>query len=181
MRGPHSAPDSKIALGKIALGAVGDLRDRVCDHDVHHDGNQEGFEVVGVQRSVQLRLREDDASAARPFIRHTKQADVIDAIIAGGVDAEFEEDLLSIFDFSAKLSTPPPEAAADVQALGDVGLDEQQQLDLVFSSAIFGWANRLMHTLGEPVQDQGTQPPEGPERCGRSRRMTVDWLRPSPQ
>jgi hypothetical protein len=87
-----SAPDSKIALG-----AVGDLRDRVCDHHVHHDGNQEGFEVVEVQRSGQLRLREDDASTARPFIRR-----VIDAIIAGGVDAEFEEDLLAIFDFSAK-------------------------------------------------------------------------------
>ncbi|RUU07525.1 alkylhydroperoxidase, partial [Mesorhizobium sp. M6A.T.Ca.TU.002.02.2.1] len=26
-------------------------------------------------------------------------------------------------------------------------------LDLVLSAAIFGWANRLMHTLGEPMMD----------------------------
>lgn len=28
-----------------------------------------------------------------------------------------------------------------------------EAVDLVFSSAIFGWANRLMHTLGEPTED----------------------------
>ena len=32
-----------------------------------------------------------------------------------------------------------------------VGLGELEILDLVLSVAIFGWANRLMHTLGEPV------------------------------
>ncbi|MGO6903600.1 alkylhydroperoxidase, partial [Rhizobium ruizarguesonis] len=62
--------------------------------------------------------------------------------------------LQAIFNFSARLSTTPPEAAAaDAQALADVGLDELEALDLVLSSAIFGWANRLMHTLGEPVKD----------------------------
>jgi uncharacterized peroxidase-related enzyme len=91
--------------------------------------------------------------AAR-FISHTKRADVIETIFADGLDAELEEHLQAIFDFSAKLSTTPPEAAnVDVRNLGDVGFDELQQLDLVFSSAIFGWANRLMHTLGEPIQD----------------------------
>jgi alkylhydroperoxidase family enzyme len=29
-------------------------------------------------------------------------------------------------------------------------LNELEQLDLVLSAAIFGWANRLTHTLGEP-------------------------------
>ncbi len=90
---------------------------------------------------------------ASRFISHTKRNDVIDAIFADGVEAELEEHLQAIFDFSAKLSSTPSEATgADAQALGDVGLDELQQLDLVFSAAIFGWANRLMHTLGEPVK-----------------------------
>ena len=28
---------------------------------------------------------------------------------------------------------------------------KEEILDLILSSALFGWANRLMHTLGEPV------------------------------
>jgi uncharacterized peroxidase-related enzyme len=91
---------------------------------------------------------------ASRFIDYTKRPDVIDAVFADGVEAELEEHLQAIFDFSARLSTTPPTAtAADALALGDVGFEELQQLDLVFSAAIFGWANRLMHTLGEPVQD----------------------------
>lgn len=91
---------------------------------------------------------------ASRFINQTKRTDVIDAIFADGVDAELDEHLQAIFDFSAKLSTTPPVAAeADARALGDVGLDELERLDLVLSAAIFGWANRLMHTLGEPMKD----------------------------
>jgi len=91
---------------------------------------------------------------ASRFISHTKRTDVIDAIFADELDAELDEHLQTIFDFSAHLSTTPPEATqADAQALADVGLSELESLDLVLSSAIFGWANRLMHTLGEPVKD----------------------------
>ncbi|MDR9764115.1 peroxidase-related enzyme [Rhizobium redzepovicii] len=91
---------------------------------------------------------------ASRFISHTKRTDVIDAIFADELDAELDEHLQTIFDFSAHLSTTPPEATqADAQALADVGLSELESLDLVLSSAIFGWANRLMHTLGEPVKN----------------------------
>jgi alkylhydroperoxidase family enzyme len=34
--------------------------------------------------------------------------------------------------------------------LREIGLDDLEILDLIHSIAIFGWANRLMHTLGEP-------------------------------
>lgn len=88
------------------------------------------------------------------FISHTKRTDVIDSIFADGLDAELDEHLQAIFDFAARLSATPPEAAeADAQAIADIGLSELEALDLVLSSAIFGWANRLMHTLGEPVKD----------------------------
>jgi len=88
------------------------------------------------------------------FINYTKRTDVIDAIFADELNAELDEHLQAIFDFSARLSTTPPQAVeADAQALADVGLSEVESLDLVLSSAIFGWANRLMHTLGEPVRD----------------------------
>ncbi|ACE92352.1 peroxidase-related enzyme [Rhizobium phaseoli] len=91
---------------------------------------------------------------ASRFISHTKREDVINTIFTDGLDAELDEHLQSIFDFSAHLSTTPPQATqADAQALADVGLSELESLDLVLSSAIFGWANRLMHTLGEPIKD----------------------------
>jgi uncharacterized peroxidase-related enzyme len=84
----------------------------------------------------------------------TKRTDVIEAVFADGLEANLDDHLQAIFDFSARLSTTPSSAtAADVQALADNGLDELECLDLVLSTAIFGWANRLMHTLGEPIKD----------------------------
>ena len=90
---------------------------------------------------------------ASRFINHTRRTDVIDAIFADELDVELDEHLQALFDFSAHLSTTPPQATeADARNLADVGLCELESLDLVLSSAIFGWANRLMHTLGEPVE-----------------------------
>jgi uncharacterized peroxidase-related enzyme len=42
-------------------------------------------------------------------------------------------------------------AGADIDALRAVGLGTEDLIDLLHASAIFGWANRLMHNLGEPV------------------------------
>lgn len=64
----------------------------------------------------------------------------------------------AILRFSVKLSHCPPAATSqDVQALLDTGLSAAEILDLVLSAALFGWANRLMHTLGEPrANDQSS-------------------------
>lgn len=111
-------------------------------------------ELGAVAASVVNRCVYCTAVHASRFNNLTKRTDVIDAVFADGLDAVLDEHLQAIFDFSARLSTTPPEATAeDAQALGDVGLDELECLDLVLSSAIFGWANRLMHTLGEPMKD----------------------------
>ena len=45
---------------------------------------------------------------------------------------------------------PDAVGAADLAALRAVGLSDLEILDLIHAVAIFGWANRLMHTLGEP-------------------------------
>jgi uncharacterized protein YciW len=59
-------------------------------------------------------------------------------------EAALDEHLQAIFDFSALLSTTPPEATAvALKALVDVGLSELECLDLIQSAATFGWANRL--------------------------------------
>jgi uncharacterized peroxidase-related enzyme len=111
-------------------------------------------ELGAVAASVVNRCVYCAAVHASRFTNQTKRADVIEAVFADGLEATLDEHLQAIFDFSARLSTTPPEAtAADAQALGDVGLDELERLDLVLSAAIFGWANRLMHTLGEPMKD----------------------------
>ena len=52
-----------------------------------------------------------------------------------------------------KLSESPPQANADdVEALQKVGLKDDEILDLILSTSLFGWANRLMHVLGDPMQ-----------------------------
>lgn len=54
--------------------------------------------------------------------------------------------------FATHLSACPPAATTeDVQALRSAGLGQTEMLDLVLAVSIFGWSNRLMHTLGEPV------------------------------
>jgi len=40
---------------------------------------------------------------------------------------------------------------AQLRALREVGLSDDEILDLIHSIAIFAWANRLMLNLGEPV------------------------------
>jgi uncharacterized peroxidase-related enzyme len=89
---------------------------------------------------------------ASRFIGLTKRPDVIETIFADEREARLDPRYQAIFDFAAKLSTTPVEATVeDVTALAACGLSELEQFDLVLSAAIFGWANRLMHTLGEPV------------------------------
>jgi alkylhydroperoxidase family enzyme len=39
-----------------------------------------------------------------------------------------------------------------METLKAAGLGPNEVLDLVLSAALFGWANRLMHTLGDPIE-----------------------------
>ena len=81
-----------------------------------------------------------------------RSTEVTDALFAKGAEADLSPRDRAIFDFSRKLSACPPEAdAADIAALKRTGLDETEILDLILSAALFGWANRLMHVLGDPV------------------------------
>lgn len=109
-------------------------------------------ELGAVGASIVNRCVYCAAVHASRFIGLTKQNEVITEIFAAERDAKLEPRHQALFDFAAKLSTTPVEAGAvDAQALVDAGLSELEQLDLVLSAAIFGWANRLMHTLGEPL------------------------------
>lgn len=85
------------------------------------------------------------------YVALTKDAEVIKAVFAGE-EAGLSARAQAIARFAALLSASPPAASqAEVQALRDAGLSDAEILDLILAVALFGWANRLMHTLGEPI------------------------------
>jgi uncharacterized peroxidase-related enzyme len=90
---------------------------------------------------------------SRRFVELTKRPEIVDHIYEKGVEAELDERRQAVFDFAVKLTRSPPSAgAADLDALRRVGLTELDILDLTNAVAMFAWANRLMQTLGEPVE-----------------------------
>jgi len=82
-----------------------------------------------------------------------KDATVTDELFAKGENADLNARDRAIFDFARKsaqaLSAAGPE---DMDALRAADLSDEEILDLILSSALFGWANRLMHVLGDPVR-----------------------------
>ena len=82
-----------------------------------------------------------------------KDTSVTDSILADGENAKLADRDAAIFKFSLKLSSCPPDIGnEDLIDLEEAGLKQDEVLDLVLSTALFGWANRLMHILGDPVK-----------------------------
>ncbi len=109
-------------------------------------------ELGAVGASVVNRCIYCAAVHASRFNGLTKRPEVMDAIFRDERDAKLEPRDQAIFDFATQLSeTPPALADTAIETLEKAGLDTLQAVDLIFSVAIFGWANRLMHTLGEPT------------------------------
>lgn len=82
-----------------------------------------------------------------------RSTEVTDTLFRDGADARLGPRDRAIFDFAVALSQTPSEAGANhIEALKAAGLDEAEVLDLILSTALFGWANRLMHVLGDPVR-----------------------------
>ncbi|WP_340116997.1 peroxidase-related enzyme [Pelagibius sp. 7325] len=89
---------------------------------------------------------------ASRFNQLTKSEDVTQRVFDDGEAAQLEPRQAAIFRFAARLSKTPSEAdEKDMLALREAGLKDDEILDLILSAALFGWANRLMHTLGDPV------------------------------
>ena len=83
----------------------------------------------------------------------TKSDEVTDKIFLDGENAKLSARDAAILKFSVKLSDSPSRADKDdFSELQTVGLNEEEILDLILSTSLFGWANRLMHVLGDPVR-----------------------------
>jgi uncharacterized peroxidase-related enzyme len=77
----------------------------------------------------------------------------MEAVFADGAEAALDPRSAAILRYAMRLSETPSAAdEGDVAALKDAGLDATEMLDLTLSASLFGWANRLMHTLGAPVE-----------------------------
>lgn len=86
-----------------------------------------------------------------------KDTRVTDQLFAKGENADLSPRDRAIFDFARKSAEAPPAAGPDdMDALRKAGLIDAEILDLILSSALFGWANRLMHVLGDPVRRKDT-------------------------
>ena len=86
-----------------------------------------------------------------------KDTRVTDELFAKGENADLSPRDRAIFDFARKSAEAPPAAGPDdMDALRKAGLIDAEILDLILSSALFGWANRLMHVLGDPVRRKDT-------------------------
>jgi len=84
-----------------------------------------------------------------------KSDELMDRIFTAGSAAELPPREQAIFDFSIKLSQTPSQAThQDVESLRKAGLTDAEIADLTLSTALFGWANRLMHVLGDPVRGE---------------------------
>jgi len=86
------------------------------------------------------------------YISLAKQPEVIAAVFDGTEAALGARDQ-AIVGYATRLALNPPQATnEDVQALREAGLSDLEILDLTLSVAVFGWANRLMHPLGEAIR-----------------------------
>ena len=102
-------------------------------------------ELGAVGASIVNRCVYCAAVHASRYNQLTKDETVMERIFADGEEAELEERQAAILKFATKLSKAPSEATAeDMQDLRDIGMSDEEILDLILSSALFGWANRLM-------------------------------------
>ena len=89
---------------------------------------------------------------AQRFEQLARRNDVIAQVFADPHTAGTSDRERAIVQFSIRLTAQPDQLGADdIQALRHAGLRDDEILDLAHSVAIFGWANRLMLNLGEPV------------------------------
>lgn len=89
---------------------------------------------------------------AQRFEQLAKRNQIVADVFTDPATAGDNERDKAIIELATQLTEAPEKFDAEnIQKLKDIGMDEKEILDLIHSVAIFGWANRLMLNLGEPV------------------------------
>ena len=89
---------------------------------------------------------------AQRFEQLAKRNDIVrDVFVDPATAAKSERDAAVIELATALTRDVAGFDAKDLQPLQALGFSEVEMLDLIHSVSVFGWANRLMQNLGEPV------------------------------
>ena len=89
---------------------------------------------------------------ARRYAQLTKDEATMQRFLDEGLATPLPPRERAIVDYSVKLTRDPAGmTSADTEPLRAVGLSDADILDVTYAAAMFGWANRLMQTLGEGV------------------------------
>jgi uncharacterized peroxidase-related enzyme len=89
---------------------------------------------------------------AQRFEQLAKRSDTVEQVFDDAKTAGTNERERAIARFAIAVTERPQAlGAADIAALRAVGMGDEEIIDLLHAVAIFGWANRLMQNLGEPV------------------------------
>jgi alkylhydroperoxidase domain protein len=80
----------------------------------------------------------------------SKRKDYVQKLLDAGVETEIDPRWDAIIAAAVALSaTPIAFDASHIRRLREVGLDDLEIMDVIYGSAFFNWANRLMLSLGE--------------------------------
>jgi alkylhydroperoxidase domain protein len=89
---------------------------------------------------------------ARFAATYSRRAEDVQRLLDEGIDVEIDERWDAIIGAAVALTRTPAEfEPRHVERLRRAGLDDLAILDVIQSAAFFGWANRLMLSLGEPT------------------------------
>ena len=94
---------------------------------------------------------------AQRFMQLARRSDTVEQVFADPAAAGTTAREQAIARFARAVTLRPQTlSAADVAPLREQGLTDAEIIDLLHAVAIFGWANRLMHNLGEPAAAPGS-------------------------
>lgn len=89
---------------------------------------------------------------AQRYAQLARRHDTVEQVFADPAQAGADARERAIAGFARALTLRPESlGAADIAPLREAGMSEPEILDVLHAAAIFGWANRLMHNLGEPI------------------------------
>jgi len=89
---------------------------------------------------------------AQRFEQLAKRSDTVEQVFDDPRTAGIDEREKAIARFAIAVTESPDSLGPDdVAPLHAVGMSDEDVVDLLHAVAIFGWANRLMQNLGEPV------------------------------
>ena len=89
---------------------------------------------------------------ARFAATYSKRTEDVDKLLAEGTGVDLDKRWNAIVAASVALTeTPISFGPKHIDALREVGLDDDAIVDVINAASFFNWANRLMLSLGEPT------------------------------